>query len=303
MAPMQSLQHAKGPEDNWTGLRDRAERRRLQTRLNDDARLPSLDNSSTIKSIRAMTWWRHAEHPILSPVLLHRLTSPFPLSRDHLIPLIEYNVYRASLTNIYILSLFSLLRNPSCMAILQPAPPLFPVHEDNNNNDNQNAAAAGVSTRSNNNDNIRNVPDSLLPTELQRTTPHELWIDILPSPRMRDNAIAAVREGRLVEDGICADVLRGMCGGVKKTGKRLQPLEEEDVEEEEQRRLRQGEEEEGPEARLIVWTNPWEAGGWEVTEGFVRKYGYLLKGCEDILGATNRYRRERGDDPLVWEVE
>lgn len=34
IAPMQQLVDASGPDDDWTGLRDRAERRKRQTRLN-----------------------------------------------------------------------------------------------------------------------------------------------------------------------------------------------------------------------------------------------------------------------------
>jgi hypothetical protein len=28
---------------------------------------------------------------------------------------------------------------------------------------------------------------------------------------------------------------------------------------------------------VLVWGNPWEVSGWEVTEGFVNKLGFLLK--------------------------
>ncbi|WDK08732.1 hypothetical protein CGRA01v4_00010 [Colletotrichum graminicola] len=85
----------------------------------------------------------------------------FPLYQDHLVPLIYYNVFRATLTNIHILSLTSLLTS-SCTS--KPHEPvLFP----------------SPST----------IPPTLLPTKLQRVTPHESWIDLLPSGTMRDNAI------------------------------------------------------------------------------------------------------------------
>lgn len=34
LAPMQQLAHAKKPDDDWTGLKNRAERKKRQTRLN-----------------------------------------------------------------------------------------------------------------------------------------------------------------------------------------------------------------------------------------------------------------------------
>lgn len=192
----------------------------------------------------------------------------FPLSLDHLIPLIEYNVYRATLTNISIMSLFSLLYHPNCPVGHHTPPPLFP---------HQSGAAC--------------IPPSLVPTPLQQTTPHENWIDILPSPGMRDNAIRATREGRLSNDRLCEDLLGGLCASLKKWEKEKEG---------------EGEGEGASEkldARLIVWKDPWEATGWEATQGFVTKYGYLLNGCEDIRRATNRWREMRGDDPIVWEVE
>ncbi|PSR77307.1 hypothetical protein BD289DRAFT_377903 [Coniella lustricola] len=269
------LQHATKPDDDWTGLRDRAERKKRQTRLNVRAHRRRKAAEQQQQTRHASNLTQHTSHsrpPLcLASVFtgpIHALPLPalgqpyhnlsrqlFPLSSDHLIPLIEYNVYRATLTNIYILSLFQLLQNPDCAYLLNPQPPLFPTE-------------SATSTAN------KEIPASLHLTELQRTTPHELWIDTIPSPRMRDNAIRAVQQGRLNEDQVCGDVLRGLCGGAK----------------------------EEVDARLIVWTMPWDASGWEVTEGFARKYAFLLEGCEDMLMATNRYRRQRGDDALVWKI-
>lgn len=203
-------------------------------------------------------------HPVFS----------FPLSRDHLITIIELNVYRASLTNIYILGAYSLLCNPACgYAVNNSEPPLFPWtgHQP-----------SGI------------IPDSLRPTPLQRSTPHEVWIDILSSPSMRDNAIIAVAEGRLRNEDLCADVLRGICGEGKRrerTARNVDPPS--------------GDSEDGDEAHMIVWNTPWDLSGWEVTEGFLRKWGFLLRGDgeDDMLRATNRWRALRGEDPIVWEAE
>lgn len=53
---------------------------------------------------------------------------------------------------------------------------------------------------------------------------------------------------------------------------------------------------------MLVWSNPWEPSGWEVTEGFVRKWGFLMKGCEELKVSTNNWREFRGEEPLVWEL-
>jgi hypothetical protein len=50
---------------------------------------------------------------------------------------------------------------------------------------------------------------------------------------------------------------------------------------------------------LLVWMDPWRPEGWEVTEGFVRKWGFLLRGCDSMFCATNRWRASRGERPLV----
>lgn len=219
--------------------------------------------------------------PACPPALYSRgyvARGPFPLSSDHLIHLIEYNVFRASLTNVHILSLFHVLHNPACGGYQLPDPPLFPRPSEA-------PEAPGEHV---------GVPESLRPTELQRTTPHGVWIDLLPSPRMRDNAIVAVQEGWLREGDLCGDVLKGMCGSVEVGN----DDDDDDGEKEEEE-----EDKEEEEARIIVWSNPWEPAGWELTQGFSRKYGFLLKGCGDLLRATNRWREVRGDEPLVWEVD
>lgn len=310
MAPMSQLQDARGPDDDWTGLRDRAERRKRQNRLNVRAhrrrkaagphnapgsnavivpptragqtdarrRTGQSPNSASVIIIASAAATSAILLPIARDDPYGRPAGPalsFPLSRDHLIPIIELNVYRAALTNIYILGAYSLLCNSYCgYAVDNSEPPLFPW--------------TGYQPSG-------NIPDSLKPTPLQRSTPHEAWIDIFPSARMRDNAIVAVAEGRLCNEDLCADILRGICGPgegrQRDVGSVAGPGDDGDENED--------------EARLIVWKDPWDPSGWEVTEGFLRKWGFLLRGDgdDDMVRATNRWRALRGDDPIVWEVE
>jgi Domain of unknown function (DUF3425) len=119
------------------------------------------------------------------------------------------------------------------------------------------------------------LPDTLAPTPLQLATPHQRWIDLLPHPRMRDNAILS--QDRFDPVDLEEDLFGEVCN--EKAGL---PCEN------------------ATEMRgMLVWTDPWRPEGWEVTEGFVRKWGFLLRGCDAIFSATNRWRASRGEMPLV----
>jgi len=109
------------------------------------------------------------------------------------------------------------------------------------------------------------LPATLRPTAVQLTMPHHPWLDLLPSPQMRDNLIRA-------QDGYDAEVL---CEGMKGTGSAY-----------------------AGRTGIIVWTRSWDPEGWEVTEPFVREWGWTLKGCEDLMRATDRWRAERGEQAL-----
>jgi hypothetical protein len=170
----------------------------------------------------------------------------FPISRDHLLPLVQYNVMRAIVTNMAILAID--YHSDMC-SIFWSSLPHFSAPDT--------------------------LPDTLAPTPLQLATPHQRWIDLLPHPRMRDNAILAqgcFDPAELEEDligDVCADEVRKQY-------------------------------ENAAEMRgLLVWTDPWRPESWEVTEGFVRKWGFLLRGCDTIFRATNRWRESRGEQPLV----
>lgn len=89
---------------------------------------------------------------------------------------------------------------------------------------------------------------------------------------MRDNLI--IHYDEFDDDDLCCDMLGGLYEGFN------------DVE-------RRG---------LIAWSDPWCPAGWEVTEGFVAKWAFLLRGCGELMEATNRWRARRGEDPLVVEL-
>lgn len=178
-------------------------------------------------------------------------TSPgsfyLPLSVDHLLTLVHFNVFRALLTNMTILSLpgfFSCEEPKTTIASLSvPLLDKIPV----------------------------GLPPTLVPTPLQRSVQHDAWIDLFPLPELRDNLIRLW--GTFDTCEICDDVLGTM-------------YDEEVCRHDE----RNG---------LVVWGDPWDVYSWELMEGFVRKWGYILAGCDELIEATNQWRARRGEEPLL----
>jgi hypothetical protein len=115
------------------------------------------------------------------------------------------------------------------------------------------------------------LPPALLPTVLQQTVPHGDWIDLFPCPQTRDRLIRAA--GTFDEDELWSDCSGGLYEG----------FPDDEVE-------RRG---------IIAWSPPWDIKGWEISEGFMKKWGWIFEGLAGPLEATNRWRRERGEEPLV----
>lgn len=117
------------------------------------------------------------------------------------------------------------------------------------------------------------LPSALLPTILQQTVPHGDWVDLFPFPEGRDRLIRAA--GTFDEDELWADCIGGLYEG----------FPDDEV-------ARRG---------IIAWSPPWDITGWEMSEGFLRKWGWLFKGLPEPLEATNRWRTERCEEPLVYD--
>ena len=116
------------------------------------------------------------------------------------------------------------------------------------------------------------VPSCLKPTSLQNSIPHEAWIDVLPYPALRDNIIK--NQDTLDTDALCDDFMGGMYEGLSEVENR----------------------------GMILWGEPWSKNGWELSESFVRKWFFLLSGCEDLVASTNKWRAARCEDRLVMEI-
>lgn len=114
-------------------------------------------------------------------------------------------------------------------------------------------------------DCLRTLPINLQPTLIQRAIEHHPWLDLLPVPQMRDNLILA---GEFEEE---AELCRDMKGrGNTRQGK----------------------------SGIIVWSDPWDPAGWEVTEPFARSWGWVIRNCHDLARSTNWWRAQRNEKPL-----
>lgn len=200
----------------------------------------------------------------------------FPLSSDHLIHLIHYNVFRALVSNKNVLKLFATiitqgndLVNPHHGKRLCDGPTVIhPLH--------------------------LNLPDSLLPTSLQMVYPHSNWIDMFPFPQIRDNLIRwedyfDVMDfwrdlfGDLVNDNI--SITPGACESSLASTSVLLQGEDDDM-------ITAG------RKGLIVWGEPYEKGSWEATPGFIKKWTWVLEGCEELIEISNRWRAIREEEPI-----
>ncbi|KAI2785349.1 hypothetical protein F4815DRAFT_452386 [Daldinia loculata] len=267
---MHTLKEALGPEEDWSGLKDAKVRRKLQNRLNvrahrrrkallskaktqtnpnttgtaeqchylenNGCNTQSETNSLAVKFSKLQLQGRHYASRDQATI--------FPLTLDHLIPLVQYNFIRGVLTNMTILGLQDAFA-PECSRhwvnmTLFPAP--------------------------------STIPESLQQTELQRNMPHEPWIDLIPDKQMRDNAILAA--GYFTRK----DVEVAVTGSISGTANMLELN------------------------GLIAWDDPWRPEGWELTEGFIKDFPFLVKDCWDMLESTNRWRALRDEEPLVIEL-
>jgi hypothetical protein len=107
---------------------------------------------------------------------------------------------------------------------------------------------------------------NMLPTTLQKNNEHHTWIDLFPCPLMRDNLVRAGNEWD--DEDLCTDVMGFWDGG-------------------------------SPDPQgLIVWGDPSDIRNWELQPGFVKKWGWIVRGCSEIIRSTNQWRAKRGERPL-----
>ncbi|GAM40307.1 hypothetical protein TCE0_038f12562 [Talaromyces pinophilus] len=240
-------------DDNWTGLTDAQARRRRQNRLNQRARRRRKEQVKLSRESTTSSEIDNRARMIMLSATSRERPFYFPLSTDYLLTLVHFNVFRALLTNMTILSLpcfFSCEEPKTTIACLST-----PLLE--------------ITTLPD-----KTVPPTLIPTPLQRSIPHEAWIDLFPLPALRDNLIRL--RGMIDECDLCDDILGTMY--------------DEEVSRHDER------------DGMIVWGEPWDVYSWELMEGFVKKWACMLVGCDELIDSTNRWRVKRGEEPLVVDV-
>ncbi|KAL2061265.1 hypothetical protein VTL71DRAFT_7538 [Oculimacula yallundae] len=116
---------------------------------------------------------------------------------------------------------------------------------------------------------LSQYPPNLQPTALQICIPHHPWIDLFPFPALRDTMLLQGED--FDEDDLCYDLVEICHAPSERSG-------------------------------LIVWADAWNPESWEMTEEFARKWGWMLRGCEDLMRSTNFWRRQRGEEDLIVET-
>ena len=119
--------------------------------------------------------------------------------------------------------------------------------------------------------NGRHIPPHLQPTLLQRTMPHHPCFDVFPDPVVRDQGI---KNTHLLTHGKLCMTLAGRNTWF-----------------ENDRSRRSG---------LVIWGAPEDANSWEVTEGFVANWGWLVKGSLMLQYSTNKWRAVRGEPAIFF---
>ena len=199
--------------------------------------------------------------PFPLPIMKHEarelLKDYFPLSTDHLIHLVQFNVFRAILTNMMTLRiahLFSCEKDMTELLRISALP------------------LPGT------------IPSSLEPTPLQRQVPHAPYVDLFPLPGLRDSLVRA--EGEYDDCDLRIDLL----GSISAPHLEYRPAKVDSKPEDENERK-----------GLVVWGEPWRVESWEVEEGFVRKWGWMMReNCEELIRSTDKWREVRGEEPLRW---
>ncbi|RMJ15078.1 hypothetical protein CDV36_005233 [Fusarium kuroshium] len=288
-----------GEKDEWAGLSDAKERRKRQNRINKRA---ARRRQRLTEAREHEAHFEPVNDTVSCKVDADTATAPalaavyFPLTRDsQLLHVIAFNVSRAILTNYFILSVIPLETTrfcSVCRVFTLPTP----------------GAEVEIT-----------LPASLMPTPLQEQIPHPGWVDLFPSPKLRDNLILALQEYDIDEDVFMMDLVGEAFDSLCLTS-------DEDEEQsavvgsecsEPERRpppvtLTSGESDTIIPAKLasswigesgiISWSDPWDTDGWEVTESFAKKWGFLLIGCDDVVDAANKWRESRGENPLSVKI-
>ncbi|OQD89318.1 hypothetical protein PENSOL_c064G03543 [Penicillium solitum] len=195
----------------------------------------------------------------------------FPLSSDHLLHLIQYNVFRALVSNKRTLHI--LPPDSTICTITLPCRDDMTLYPD--------------------------IPPSLVPTTLQQTHYHSTWINAIPFPRIRDNLIRC--EGRFDPWELMEDLVGQIMSSTPAPWLRHTSVPTTVPDTRRHLTLSPGSDtDEVTTGRkgLIVWGEPHEMKSWEATPGFLAKWTWIVEGCEELVEISNYWRMKRGEEPM-----
>jgi len=285
--PIELDRKIDAPEDDWTGLSSAADRRKLQNRLNQRAYRKR--NAAKNPSNPSCRRWivvtpddsaqKHAgDHDRVNSELIERRTrSPTNQQRNNVIlnsfcgvgATVSYNVLGQLQNTVYQGLTQGSVRADLLLSVMQ-----FNILRGIISNILslgmtvellQEDIVSPFSTMSPWAPDIAALPPSLRPTALQKQIAHHPWIDPFPVPSVRDLLLRM--DGHYDDLELCKDLFEE-CD--PKTGK----------------------------PGLIIWGDPWDAHGFELSDHFVKKWGWMFKECVDICQSTNYWRAQRGERPI-----
>ncbi|GKT65275.1 hypothetical protein ColTof4_09329 [Colletotrichum tofieldiae] len=205
----------------------------------------------------------------------------FPFSADHLLHLVQYNVFRAFVSNKRTLN--TLLTG---WTDAPPSPTTCPISGPYRDD----TTVYPLNP---------NIPFSLVPTHLQQTRLHSLWINLFPFPRVRDNLIR--REGSFDHWELLQDLIGELMSATPVGKRRGTPISITVSDPKPKWTLTAGVDEDEVTAGrkgLIVWGEPHDMQNWEATPGFLAKWSWAVDGCDELVESSNRWRLVRGEEPM-----
>ncbi|CEL03598.1 hypothetical protein ASPCAL04750 [Aspergillus calidoustus] len=208
---------------------------------------------------------------IHSPVVFEPQPFTFPLSSDHLLHLIHYNVFRALIANKRTLNTIPV--DPTRCILTSPCrddTTLYPLNP--------------------------NMPPSLVPSTFQRTRCHSTWINVFPFPRFRDNLIRY--EGCFDPWELMQDLVGDFIPWTPAPRRQGTPVSATVPEALTISSESDTDEVTGGRKGLIVWGEPHEMKSWEATPGFLAKWAWAVEGCEEFVEISNHWRMKRGEEPM-----